>query len=94
MRRCRACFKPVRIYLVYGRGKGVSNNSRFLLPRLQSFKRLLYQLQPQGLFILRRQLGIPRDMDDTRAQDDTVRSDHFGDRQRRSDLHDRNAGFL
>ena len=57
-------------------------------------ERLFHQPAPQLLFVLFRYLNIANDMDDTIAEHQPVGANHFRHRQRRGDLHRRDASLF
>lgn len=64
------------------------------LVRLQLLQRLADQLPPHFFFLLRREFSVANNVNDAVAEHDSVGADHFGNGQRRGDLHGGDAGFF
>lgn len=61
---------------------------------MQSIEGLLHEFSPQFFFIGGSEFGVARYVHDAGSEDDPIGANHFGDRQGRGDLHDRDARFL
>lgn len=61
-------------------------HSSLLFVPSERIEGLVYQPATHFLFLLRGNARIPHHVNDAVSQDETVRADHFGNRQSRGDL--------